>query len=74
MFLDDMPEVIKNLSEMEQRLLLRIIPFIKIIKLGGQSGFREQAVLFAQDIEEISNYHYQLQKQACHLGMIIVCE
>ncbi|XP_029671986.1 uncharacterized protein LOC115240773 [Formica exsecta] len=57
MFLDEIPDVIRNLSDMEQRLLSRIVPFIKIIKLGGrfgQSGFRGQAVLFAQDIEEIS--------------------
>lgn len=57
MFLDDIPEVIQNLSDMEERLLSRIIPFVKIVKLGGrfgQSGFRGQAVLFAQDLEEIS--------------------
>jgi len=74
MFLDDIPEVIKNLSDMEQRLLSRIIPFIKIIKLGGrfgQLGFRGQAVLFAQDIEEISE---QLPLPVTRTGMIIVYE
>lgn len=74
MFLDDIPEVIKILSDMEQRLLSRIVPFIKIIKLGGrfgQSGFRGQAVLFAQDVEEISE---QLPLPVTKTGMIIVCE
>jgi len=74
MFLDDIPEEIKNLSDMEQRLLSRIIPFIKIIKLGGrfgQSGFRGQAVLFAQDIKEISE---QLPLPVTRTSMIIVCE
>lgn len=73
-FLDDIPEVIKNLSDMEQRLLSRIVPFVKIIKLGGrfgQSGFRGQAVLFAQDIEEISE---QLPLPIARTGMVIVCE
>ena len=74
MFLDEVPDVIRNLSDMEQRLLSRIVPFVKIIKLGGrfgQSGFRGQAVLFAQDIEEISE---QLPLPITRIGMIIVCE
>lgn len=31
MFLDEIPDVIKKLSDMEQRLLSRIVPFIKIL-------------------------------------------
>lgn len=67
-------EVIKNLSDIEQRLLSRIVPFVKIIKLGGrfgQSDFRGQAVLFAQDIEKISE---QLSLPIARTGMVIVCE
>jgi len=74
MFLDEIPDVIRNLSDMEQRLLSRIIPFVKIVKLGGrfgQSGFQGQAILFAQAIEEISE---QLPLPIARTGMIIVCE
>jgi len=74
MFLDEIPDVIKNLTDMEQRLLSRIVPFVKIIKLGGrfgQSGFKGQAILFAQDIEEISE---QLPLPVVKTGIIIVCE
>jgi len=72
MFLDEIPDVIKNLIDMEQRLLSRIIPFVKIIKLGGrfgQSGFKGQAILFAQDIEEISE-----QLPVVRICIIIVYE
>ncbi|CAH1133413.1 unnamed protein product [Ceutorhynchus assimilis] len=49
------PEVINQLTQPEERLLSRIIPFTKVVKFDGtfgQYGFRGQAVLFAQDISE----------------------
>ncbi len=50
------PDQLKVLSEVELRLVPRIVPFIKIIKLGGrlgQKGFKGQ-VLFAQKVEEFT--------------------
>jgi len=73
MFLDEIPDVIKNLTDMEPRLL-QIVPFVKIIKLGGrfgQSDFKGQAILFAQDIEEIPE---QLPLLVVRTDIITVCE
>ena len=51
------PDVILQLNQHEQRLLARVIPYVKIFHLPGrfgQQGFRGQAVLFAQDIFEVT--------------------
>ena len=51
------PQEIACLTQVEVRLLARIIPFLKIIKYDGvfgQYGFKGQAVLFAQDIFEVT--------------------
>lgn len=74
MFLDNIPPEIACLSDMEKRLLSRVIPFIKIIKLGGrfgQCGFQGQAVLFGQDLEEVAE---QLPLRMSSAGIVIVCE
>ena len=74
MFLDSIPHEIACLSDMEKRLLSRVIPFIKIIKLGGrfgQYGFHGQAVLFGQDLEEVAE---QLPLRMSSAGIVIVCE
>ena len=51
------PREIAILTQVEVRLLARIIPFLKIIKFDGvfgQYGFKGQAVLFGQDIFEVT--------------------
>ncbi|GFU99755.1 transposable element Tcb2 transposase [Trichonephila clavipes] len=51
------PRQLQELCQVDIRLLTRIKPFIKIIKfdgLLGQYGFREQAILFAQDLSEVT--------------------
>lgn len=52
------PEEIKVLSQVEKRLLARVIANIKVVKydgIFGQYGFRGQVVLFAQNIFEITD-------------------
>lgn len=74
MIVASMPPEIECLSEMEIRLISRIKPFIKIVRLGGrfgQQGFKGQAVLFAQQVEEIQE---QLPISAANAGLSIVTE
>lgn len=72
------PDVIQQLTQSEQRLLSRIIPFVKIIKLTGifgQYGFRGQAVLFAQDIFEVSEKLLNmLPRSSDNAGIVVVTE
>ncbi|CAG9773736.1 unnamed protein product [Ceutorhynchus assimilis] len=69
------PEVI---NQPEQRLLSRIIPFTKVVKFDGtfgQYGFRGQAVLFAQDIFEVTEkLPNMLPRSTDSIGMIVVSE
>lgn len=72
------PDCIKKLSQSEQRLLSRIIPFVKIIKLDGlygQYGFKGQAILFAQDIFEVSDkLPHMLPRSVEDSGIVVVTE
>ncbi|GFR18851.1 gamma-glutamylaminecyclotransferase [Trichonephila clavata] len=72
------PEVIANLSLAEQRLISRIIPFVKIIKLSGvfgQYSFRGQAVLFVLDVFEITeNLSNMLPRTSNNAGIVVVTE
>lgn len=71
---DDIPPEIATLSEVEKRLLSRIIPFLKMIKLSGrfgQHGFRGQAVLFAQDVGEVAE---QLPLNITDAGLAFITE
>ncbi|GIZ00572.1 uncharacterized protein CEXT_448561 [Caerostris extrusa] len=69
------PEVIAELSQAEQRVISRIIPFVKIIKLSGifgQNCFRGQAVLFAQDVFEVTeNLPNILPRTTNNAGIVI---
>lgn len=50
------PNEILVLSDVEKRLISRIIPFTKVIRLSGrwgQFGFQGQAILFGMDIFEV---------------------
>lgn len=51
------PTKLQILSEVELRLISRVTPFMKVVRLGGtfgQKGFKGQAVLFAQQVEEVA--------------------
>lgn len=68
------PPEIECLSEMELRLISRIKPFIKVVRLGGrygQQGFKGQAILFAQQVEEIPE---QLPLNIANAGISVVTE
>ncbi|XP_044597317.1 uncharacterized protein LOC123273901 [Cotesia glomerata] len=72
------PEVISVLTQAEQRLISRIIPFVKIIKLSGifgQYSFRGQAVLFAQDVFEVTeNLPNMLPRTTKNAGIVVITE
>ncbi|KAG7299154.1 hypothetical protein JYU34_017689 [Plutella xylostella] len=68
------PPEIASLSDVEQRLLTRIIPFLKIIKVQNrfsQNWCKGQVVLFAQDVVEIAE---QLPLPLCNAGLVVVVE
>ncbi|KAJ8682628.1 hypothetical protein QAD02_018420 [Eretmocerus hayati] len=72
------PEVLKSLTNLEQRLLARIIPFVTVVKLQGrfgQYGFKGQAILFAQDIQEVTErLPAMLPRSPSTAGVIVVTE
>ncbi|GFY61605.1 uncharacterized protein TNIN_108351 [Trichonephila inaurata madagascariensis] len=72
------PEVIANLSQAEQKLISRIIPFVKIIKSSGvfgQYSFGGQAVLFSQDDFEVTeNLPNMLPRSSNNAEMAVVSE
>ncbi|GFR03235.1 ATP-dependent DNA helicase [Trichonephila clavata] len=74
----EVPDAIKQLTQPEQRLLSRIIPFVKIVKydgLFGQYGFRGQAVLFVQDIFEFTeSLPNILPRSTDSIGMVVITE
>ena len=68
------PPEIASLSDVEQCLLTRIIPFLKIIKVQNrfsQNWCKGQVVLFAQDVVEIAE---QLPLPLCSAGLVVVVE
>lgn len=74
MTVSTIPAELECLSEMEIRLISRIEPFLKVVRLGcrfGQQGFKGQAVLFSQQLEEIAE---QLPISITSAGIIIVSE
>ncbi|KAF9798929.1 hypothetical protein SFRURICE_019711 [Spodoptera frugiperda] len=57
MTVSPVPPELDCLSEMEVRLISRIKPFIKIVRLSGrygQQGCKGQAILFAQQVDEVT--------------------
>jgi len=58
---------IKDLTQVEQRVISRIIPFVKIVKFDGtfgQYGFKGQAILFAQDLFKVTEKLPQMLPRA----------
>ena len=72
------PDELKECTQVELRIMSRIIPFIKIIKLDGvfgQYSFKGQAILFAQDVFEITeSLPNMLPRTAETSGIVIVLE
>lgn len=72
------PSQLQDLTQPEQRLLARITPFLKIVKLTGrygQFGLKGQAILFAQDIFEVTeNLPVTLPRNPKDSDLIIVTE
>lgn len=61
------PQVIEDLTQAKQRLISRIIPFVKIVKFDGrfrQYRFKDQAIMFAQDLFEVTEKLPQMLPRA----------
>lgn len=74
MVVPGIPPVIECLSSFEKKLLSRIVPFIKIVRLTdkfSQQWCKGQAILFAQDVEELAE---QLPLPFDRAGLVIVAE
>jgi hypothetical protein len=72
------PDELAVCTQVELRLMSRIIPFIKIIKLDGffgQYSFKGQAILFAQDVFEVTELLPKiLPRSADTSGIVIILE
>ena len=68
---DEIPEVLKNLSLLEELLICRHIPFMHISRLrgGGQYGYRNHVIAFPQDVNAFAQ---QLPRSVSDSGIIIV--
>lgn len=74
MTVSHIPQELTCLSEIELRLILRIKPFNKVLCLGGrygQQGFKGQAILFTQQVEELAE-HFPLC--GANMGVAIMTE
>lgn len=70
----NIPEQIASLTDVEKRFLLRIVPFLKIIRVQNrfsQDWCKGQVILFAKDIVELAE---QLPLQPQEAGLVIVTE
>ena len=66
------PPVLKNSSNIEQRMLTSIILFSKIVKVWNrcsQNWCKEQSVLFTQDVIDIT---VQLSLPLCNARLVII--
>ncbi|KAF9404275.1 hypothetical protein HW555_014427 [Spodoptera exigua] len=69
-----LPPELADLTDVEQRLLSRVVPFMKIIKLQNrfsQSWCRGQVILFAQDVVEAAE---QLPLPLAQAGIVVLFE
>lgn len=68
------PPELSSLTDIEQRLLSRITPFMKIVKMKNkfsQKWCKGQVVLFAQDVAELAD---QLPLNLSQAGILIISE
>ncbi|KAG5685138.1 hypothetical protein PVAND_014332 [Polypedilum vanderplanki] len=74
----DIPDEIKALTKVERRLLMRIIPYVNVIKFDGrfgQYGFKGQATLFALDIFEVTDKLQNiLPRSSDDTGLVVITE
>jgi hypothetical protein len=72
------PPEISELTDVEVRLLARIIVFAKLVRYEGrfgQYGFNGQVILFAQDVNEVTELlPNMLPRSTDNSGMIVVTE
>ncbi|KAL4706339.1 hypothetical protein ACJJTC_016633 [Scirpophaga incertulas] len=72
------PDEIKDLTLFEKRLLSRIKVFVRIVRLRGrfgQLGFKGQAILFGQDLHEVTEaLPNMLPISTQESGMVVVTE
>ena len=49
----EVPYELRDLSEIEEMLIVRVFPMISVYKLrGGQHGYRENVINFSQNVQE----------------------
>jgi len=74
----EIPDELKVLTQAEQCLLSRIIPYVKVVKfngLFGQHGFKGQAILFDRDLFEVSDRLLtMLPRQVNKIDMVMITE
>lgn len=63
-------EELASLTEIELRLISRIKPFVKVLR-HGQQGFKGQAILSDQQVEEVGE---QLPFTGLNMGLVIITE
>ena len=72
------PDELASCTQVELRLMSRVIPFIKIIKMDGlfgQYSFKGQAILFAQDVLEVAEkLPKMLPRSPEASGIVIILE
>lgn len=78
LFPGNVPSEMSALTELERRLLQRIIPFVKVIKFPGRFGrygLKGQAILFALDIFEVSEkLPEMLPRSSTDIGIVLVTD
>jgi hypothetical protein len=69
----EIPTEISELTQVEKRLLSHVIAFLKVVKYSGrfgQYGFKGQAMLFAQDVFELTEkLPIMLPRSVDNIGM-----
>ncbi|GBP80295.1 hypothetical protein EVAR_37972_1 [Eumeta japonica] len=72
------PDELSDLTDVEKRLLARVIVYVKIIRYEGrwgQYGFKGQAILFAQDLHEVTEkLPNMLPRSTQDCGMVVITE
>jgi len=61
----DVPEQLKDLTEIKEMLIAQVFTVVSVYKLhGGQHGYHENVINFAQDIREFTT------RLSCHLSSL----
>ncbi len=66
----DVPEELKELSEIEEMLIAQVFTVMTVYQLrGGQNGYRGNVINFPQDVQEFTN---QLPRHPSSLDILVV--